>query len=68
VNGAEPLSLPHGKPDYGHYADSQVFPVARSIAAAAGWDEGVFVHPKSPRTGRRAADDFAEGQIELGFR
>ena len=63
VNGPEPTALPHGKPDYDHYADSQVFPVARSIAAAAGWDESVFVRPK----GRNTAGDLAEGQMELEY-
>jgi DNA polymerase-2 len=57
LNGPEPLALPHGKPDYDHYAESQVFPVARSIAAAARWDADFF----------SSAGGFAEGQMELGF-
>jgi DNA polymerase-2 len=42
VDGPEPVSLPHGALDYDHYTDSQVLPVARSIAAAVGWDTGFF--------------------------
>ena len=57
VNGPEPVALPHEKPDYDHYADSQVFPVARSIAAAARWDTDFFVKE----------GEIAEGQMELGF-
>ncbi|MDR3160327.1 MAG: DNA polymerase II [Spirochaetaceae bacterium] len=38
LKGPEPASLPHASPDYEHYLESQVFPVARSIADAAGWD------------------------------
>ena len=64
VNGPEPLALPHGKPDYDHYADSQVFPVARSIASAAGWDEGVFAQSRSRRD---AGGDSAEGQMDFSF-
>ncbi|GHV93717.1 DNA polymerase [Spirochaetia bacterium] len=60
VNGPEPVALPHGKPDYDHYAESQVFPVAHSIAAAAHWDADFFV----PRKGR-AAGGFTSGQMEL---
>jgi DNA polymerase-2 len=60
VNGPEPVSLPHAKPDYGHYADSQVFPVARSIAEAAHWDAEYFAKGRG--------GDFSEGQMELGFR
>jgi DNA polymerase-2 len=57
VNGAEPVSLPHGKPDYDHYVESQVYPLVRSIASAAHWDADFFVTRKSQ--GR------AEMQIEL---
>jgi DNA polymerase-2 len=64
VNGPEPIALPHGKPDYDHYVDSQVLPVARSIAAAAGWDESVFIHLK----GCGSAGDCTRGQMELAFR
>jgi len=46
VNGPEPTALPHGKPDYDHYVDTQVFPLVRSIAAAAHWDAGFFVTRK----------------------
>jgi DNA polymerase-2 len=58
--GAEPASLPHGPPDYDHYAFSQVFPVAHSIAAAAGWDDG------SPSR-RQGAFESPDGQMELGL-
>jgi DNA polymerase-2 len=59
LNGPEPLALPHGKPDYDHYAESQIFPLARSIAAAAHWDANFLID------GRDAA---REGQMELRFR
>jgi DNA polymerase-2 len=58
VNGPEPVKLPHGKPDYDHYVESQVFPLVRSIAAAAHWDAGFFV------TRKGGGKDM---QIELGF-
>jgi DNA polymerase-2 len=60
--GPEPVSLPHAPPDYEHYLDSQVLPVARSIADAAGWTGELF-----PRKGggRRAWLDREEGQMEL---
>jgi DNA polymerase-2 len=58
-NGAEPASFEHAGLDYTHYIDSQVFPLARSIAAAVGWDTGFFNTHKG-----RAGDT---GQIELGF-
>jgi len=58
VNGPEPTALPHGKPDYDHYTESQVFPLVRSIAAAAKWDAHFFVTRK---------DDFAGTQMELAF-
>jgi len=60
VNGPEPLALPHGKPDYDHYADSQVFPLVRSIAAAARWDADFFASSK----GR---DKSSGGQMEFRF-
>ncbi|MDR2303891.1 MAG: DNA polymerase II [Treponema sp.] len=56
-NGAEPLSLPHGPLDYEHYAETQIVPVALSIAAAAHWN--LF---KSGLT-----KGWEEGQIELEF-
>jgi DNA polymerase-2 len=59
VNGPEPVSLPHGKIDYDHYADSQVLPLVRSIAEAARWDADFFAKSRGA--------DFAEGQMELGF-
>jgi DNA polymerase-2 len=58
VNGPEPASLPHGKLDYDHYVESQVFPLVRSIASAAKWDLSFFVT-------RKGGEDM---QIELGFR
>ncbi|MDR2101543.1 MAG: DNA polymerase II, partial [Treponema sp.] len=57
--GPEPASLPHGPVDYDHYADSQVLPAARSIAAAAGWSTDLF--PQKGKN-RRALED---GQMEL---
>ena len=36
-NGPEPASAPTAPLDYDHYMNSQVLPVARSIAAAAGF-------------------------------
>ncbi|MDR2134362.1 MAG: DNA polymerase II, partial [Treponema sp.] len=48
VNGAEPSVDESRRPfpcaplDYDHYASSQVFPVARSIALAAHWDADSF--------------------------
>jgi DNA polymerase-2 len=59
VLGPEPVSLPHGPADYDHYADSQVLPAARSIAAAAGWNTDLF--PQKGKN-RRALE---EGQMEL---
>jgi DNA polymerase-2 len=56
-SGPEPASLPHAPPDYDHYKDSQVLPVALSIAAAAGWNTGFFHQYK----------DIMEGQMELGL-
>jgi DNA polymerase-2 len=65
VNGPEPSadenheSLPHAPFDYEHYTDSQVLPVAQSIAAAMGWRREIF-----PRKGR-SRDALQSGQLEL---
>jgi DNA polymerase-2 len=60
LSGPEPLSLPgRSTPDYDHYADSQVLPVARSIAAAAGWNSEIFPRGKG--------DYLSDGQMELGL-
>jgi DNA polymerase-2 len=60
--GAEPASLAHGPLDYNHYAATQLLPVARSIADAAGWNmEGFF--RKTP--GSKPA--LPGKQIEFGF-
>jgi DNA polymerase-2 len=56
-NGAEPLALPHSPLDYEHYAETQVLPVALSIAAAARWNLS--------KTG--LTKGWEEGQIELEF-
>ena len=58
VNGPEPAALPHGKLDYDHYVESQVYPLVRSIAVAAKWDAGFF-------TTRKNSD--AQTQMELSF-
>jgi DNA polymerase-2 len=58
-NGPEPVSLPHAPFDYDHYTDSQVLPVARSIAAAMGWHTDLF-----PQKGRNR-EDLENGQMEL---
>jgi DNA polymerase-2 len=57
--GPEPASLPHAPFDYDHYTDSQVLPVARSIAAASGWKGELF-----PQKGRNR-EALADGQMEL---
>jgi DNA polymerase-2 len=63
INGPQPSAdenqqpLSHAALDYDHYADSQVLPTARSIAAAAGWNAEMF-----PSPGR---DYFRDGQMEL---
>jgi DNA polymerase-2 len=59
VLGPEPAVLPHALLDYDHYAESQVLTVARSIAAAAGWDTEIFPHYKK--------DHLNDGQMELVF-
>jgi DNA polymerase-2 len=59
LNGPEPVSLPHGPLDYDHYTDSQVLPVAQSIAAAAGWNTDLF-----PQRGKNR-DALENGQMEL---
>jgi DNA polymerase-2 len=59
--GPEPVSLPHAPLDYDHYTDSQALPVARSIAAAAGWNRELF-----PQKGRNR-QALADGQMELEF-
>jgi DNA polymerase-2 len=60
-SGAEPVSLPHAPLDYDHYAAAQVLPLARSLAAAAGWDADFFPAGK----GRSWTD--GDGQMELGL-
>jgi DNA polymerase-2 len=59
--GPAPVSLPHGDLDYDHYTDSQVLPLARSIAAAAGWTGELF-----PERGKNRRD-YEEGQLRLDF-
>jgi DNA polymerase-2 len=59
VNGPEPASLPHARFDYDHYTDSQVLPVARSIAAALLWRTEFF-----PQKGRNR-EALENGQMEL---
>jgi DNA polymerase-2 len=57
VAGPEPVSLRKSPVDYDHYADSQVLPVAGSIAAAAGWNTEIFPRGKHDR--------LRDGQMEL---
>jgi DNA polymerase-2 len=59
LSGPEPSELPHNQLDYDHYAEVQVLSVARSLAAAAGWDTGLFLHNKN--------DFLGDGQMELDF-
>jgi DNA polymerase-2 len=59
VNGPEPLSLSRSALDYDHYTDSQVLPVAQSIAAAMGWHGELF-----PQKGRNR-EALESGQLEL---
>jgi DNA polymerase-2 len=63
--GAEPASLPHASLDYDHYALSQVFPVAHSIASAAHWDAASLI-PRRQGT-ILGAFEPPEGQLELGL-
>ncbi|GHV36409.1 DNA polymerase [Spirochaetia bacterium] len=58
--GAEPVSLPHAPLDYDHYANSQVLPVAKSIADALHWDMDSFF-----QKGKGRSPDA--GQMELEF-
>jgi DNA polymerase-2 len=59
--GAEPVSLPHAPLDYEHYALTQIFSVAQSIAAAARLDTASLI----PRRHGAAAFGLPEGQMEL---
>jgi DNA polymerase-2 len=59
INGPEPLALATSPYDYEHYTDSQILPVAQSIAAARGWRGELF-----PEKGRRRAE-LGSGQMEL---
>jgi len=59
VNGPEPAGLPHGKPDYDHYIETQIFPLVRSIASAVRWDTDYFVI--------RKGDSLPDKQIEMMF-
>ena len=65
--GAEPASLPHSPYDYDHYADSQVLPVARSIAAAAGWNTDIFLQKSRNREAGQFMLDRENGQMELDW-
>jgi DNA polymerase-2 len=62
AQGPEPVSLPHAAPDYEHYIDAQVLPVAQSIADAAGWTGEIF---SRKGRNRQAWFDREEGQMEL---
>ncbi|MDR0554436.1 MAG: DNA polymerase II [Treponema sp.] len=63
--GPEPASMPHAPYDYDHYANSQVLPVAGSIAAAAGWDTDIFLQKGRSRKSQRAA--WENGQLEFDW-
>jgi DNA polymerase-2 len=56
INGPAPIALPHAPFDYDHYVDSQILPLARSIAGAANWNAEHF----TPHL-------FEDGQMELSF-
>ncbi|MDR0722407.1 MAG: DNA polymerase II [Treponema sp.] len=43
LKGPEPALLPHAPFDYDHYINAQVLPVARSIAAAALWNQDLLL-------------------------
>jgi DNA polymerase-2 len=62
VAGPAPVSLPHEALDYDHYTDPQVLPLARSIAAAAGWNTDLF-----PEKGKNR-HDYEDGQLELEYK
>jgi DNA polymerase-2 len=57
--GPEPVSMLRSALDYNHYIDSQVLPVAHSIAAAMGWHGDLF-----PPKGRNR-EALENGQLEL---
>ena len=61
VNGPEPFlrGQSEWKLDYEHYIETQIFPLVRSIAAAAKWDAGFFVTRKD--------NESSGSQIELMF-
>ncbi|MCL2007516.1 MAG: DNA polymerase II [Treponema sp.] len=56
ITGPEPASIYKTPLDYDHYAESQLLPMARSIASAAGWNAD-FHTP--------GQDFFRDGQLEL---
>lgn len=60
-SGAEPRTARSSPLDYDHYLEAQLFPVARSIAAAARWDTAPY---SLNERDRRA---LAEGQMDLFF-
>ena len=57
--GPEPVSRIRHPLDYDHYTDSQILPLARSIAAALGWHTALFP-PKG-----RIRESWSRGQMEL---
>jgi DNA polymerase-2 len=61
ATGAEPVSLPHAPLDYDHYVNSQVLPVAKSIADTLHWDMDSFF--------QKGKNHFSpdSGQMELDF-
>ncbi|MCL2879241.1 MAG: DNA polymerase II, partial [Treponema sp.] len=64
VDGPLPVSLPRREIDYDHYAVSQVYPLARSIAEALRWNTDSF-QKRSSRSGNDT--QLNNRQMELGF-
>lgn len=60
-SGAEPRATRSSPLDYDHYLEAQLFPVARSIAAAARWDTAPYSLNERDRRAQ------AEGQMDLFF-
>jgi DNA polymerase-2 len=57
LSGPEPASRISSPYDYDHYINSQILPLVRSIAAAAGWDTASFL--------QKGRVHWENGQMEL---